>query len=109
MLIREGETATFLGILLEGRFSVHKEYGDGMRHLHNILAGQMVGSLELLEAGREHVSGETTVSLEPCTYICWDCDDLRELLAPRPRLRSQLMMLVAMDLAEKFRQVEDIV
>jgi CRP-like cAMP-binding protein len=111
VLIRQGETSTFIGIVLEGRFSVHKECdtGDKIRHIHNILAGQMIGSLELWEAGREHVSGETTVSLEPCTFICWDCDDLRALLAPRPRLRSQMTMLVAIDLAEKFRQVEDIV
>lgn len=104
VLVREGETSTFLGIILEGALSVHQEEGDKMHHLHNILPTQMVGSLELLEAGRDHISGETTVSLQPCTFISWDCDDLRELLAPRPRLRSQLTMLVAMDLAEKFRQ-----
>lgn len=108
-LLREGEPATFLGLVMTGTMSVHKGEGNDAKHLHDITPTQMIGSLELLEIGREHISGETVVSLQPCTWICWDCDDLRELLAPRPCLRSQLTMLVAVDLTAKFRQVEEIV
>lgn len=109
VLIREGEPTTFLCMILKGTLSAHKGEGDKVCQLHKILPEQMVGSVELLEAEREHVAGETVTALEPVTYICWDVDDLRALLAPRPKLRAQLTTLVAIDLAAKFRQVEEMV
>ena len=109
-LIREGETMTFLCFVLEGTLSVHKGDGDTICELHKILPEQMVGSLELLEIDTMHIAGETVTSMEaPVTYICWDIDELRALLAPRARLRAQLTTLIAMDLAAKFRQVQNMV
>ena len=109
IIIRQGEPTTFLGMVLSGRLSVSKERDGEIYQLHMILSEQMVGSIELLEAESEHLAGETVTSLEPVVLICWDADDLRALRAPRPRLRAQIMSLVAIDLAAKFRQVEDMV
>mmetsp|Transcript_35429 Transcript_35429/g.77692 ORF Transcript_35429/g.77692 Transcript_35429/m.77692 type:complete len:525 (-) Transcript_35429:12-1586(-) len=109
VLIREGELTTFLGMLLSGSLSVSKERDGKICQLHMILPGQLVGSIELLETETEHIAGETATSLEPVVFISWDTDDLRALLAPRPRLRAQMTTLVAIDLAAKFRQVEDMV
>lgn len=124
VLIREGESAKSLCMVLHGRFSVRKG-GDEptqpaaaaaataalpvkvARELHHILPGQLVGSVEFNEPEREHVAGETVISLEPSTYIEWEMDDLRDLLKPRPHLRAQLTALVAADVATKFRQVQD--
>ena len=109
VMIREGEPVTSLSMILEGSLSVHKGEGKNECQLHSILPQQMVGSLELLESGSDHLSGETIVARGPCTFISWDVDDLRQLLALRPRLRAQLTTLIAMDLAAKFRQVEEMV
>ena len=109
VLFREGEPVTCLCMVLRGTLSADKGEDDKQCHLHTISPQQMVGSLELLEAEREHVAGETVTALEPCTYISWEVDDLRQLLGPRPRLRAQLTTLIAIDLAAKFRQVEEIV
>jgi len=109
VLIQEGEPTTCLCMILRVALSVFKGAGEKESRLHDILPEQMVGSLELLETEREHMAGETVKSLGPCTYISWDVDDLRELLAPRPRLRAQLTTLIAIDLAAKYRQVEEMV
>lgn len=106
-VIREGEPTNFLIFILEGTFAVTKGEGETVRRLHTIHPRQLIGSLEFNEPEREHLAGETVVSLEPCSFIAWDMDDLRQLLAPRPRLRAQLTSLVAADLATKFRQVEE--
>jgi len=109
VLIREGEPSTMLAMVLSGSLSVHKGENDGVIKLHSILKNQMVGSVELLETESEHIAGETVTALEPVTMIVWDADDLRALLAPRPRLRAQFTTLLAIDLAGKFRQIEEIV
>mmetsp|Transcript_60017 Transcript_60017/g.177953 ORF Transcript_60017/g.177953 Transcript_60017/m.177953 type:complete len:403 (-) Transcript_60017:127-1335(-) len=109
VMIREGEPVNNLFILLNGKLSVHKGEGHGAHELHHILPPQLIGSIEFHEAESEHIAGETVTSLEPCTFISWDVDDLRELLKPRPHLRAQLTTIVAADLATKFRQVEDMV
>jgi hypothetical protein len=106
VVIREGEPTTSLLFILSGTLAAIKGEGESAHQLHTISPEQMVGSLELHEPEREHLAGETVISLEPCTYIAWDLDDLRELLSPRPRLRAQLTTLIAADLAAKFRQVE---
>ena len=108
-LIREGEPTTMLAMILHGRLSVHKGEDDKISKLHSIEENQMVGSIELLETETEHIAGETVTSLEPVTMIAWDVDDLRALLAPRPRLRAQFTTLLAIDLAAKFRQIEEMV
>ena len=109
MLIREGEPTTMLAMILRCRLSVHKGEGDKRSKLHSIEKNQMVGSIELLETETEHIAGETVTSLEPVTMIVWDVDDLRALLAPHPRLRAQFTTLLAIDLAAKFRQIEEMV
>lgn len=109
VLIREGEPTTMLAMILRGRLSVHKGEGDKISKLHSIEENQMVGSIELLETETEHIAGETVTSLKPVTMIVWDVDDLRALLAPRPRLRAQFTTLLAIDLAAKFRQIEKMV
>jgi len=121
VVIREGEPTKSLSMVLTGTLSASKEEekrvdaADGPDNgsggvtfckLHDILPGQMIGSIEFNEPEREHLAGETVTSLESCTYMEWDLDDLRELLGPRPRLRAQLTVLVAADVAAKFRQVE---
>jgi hypothetical protein len=105
VLIREGEPMTKLYMILRGKLSVFKGEGEHARLLHNILPRQLVGSIEWSELGREHIAGETVVSIEPCIYIAWDLDDLRIFLGPRPKIRAQLTALLASDLAAKFRQV----
>ena len=109
VLIREGEPTTMLAMILRGRLSVHKGEEDKISKPHSIEKNQMVGSIELLETETEHIAGETVTSLEPVTMIVWDVDDLRALLAPRPRLRAQFTTLLAIDLAAKFRQIEEMV
>lgn len=109
VLMREGEPTTFLAMVLTGSFAVTKGESDAARQLHTVRAGQLLGSLEFNEPEREHLAGETVTSLEPCVYIVWDLDDLRQLLKPRPRLRAHLTALVAADLSLKFRQVQEVV
>jgi hypothetical protein len=108
VVIREGEPTTSLFFVLSGTLEAQKTQGGSSttQKLHTISSQQMIGSLEFNEPEREHLAGETVISLEPCTYMAWDLDDLRELLAPRPHLRAQLISLIAVDLAIKFRQVE---
>ena len=105
VLIREGEPMTKLYMILRGKLSVFKGEDEHARLLHNILPQQLAGSIEWSELGREHIAGETVVSVEPCIYIAWDLDDLRIFLGPRPKIRAQLTALLASDLAAKFRQV----
>ena len=109
VLMREGEPATFLAMVLLGSLVVSKGEGQECRRLHTVQAGQLVGSLEWNEPEREHLAGETVTSLEPCTFIVWDLDDLRQLLKPRPRLRANFTTMVAADLSLKFRQVQEAV
>lgn len=107
VLVREGEQVTHLCMLLDGALQATRGEGEAARPLHRVVSGEMAGSLELLEPEREHLAGETVAAVEtPCTFVSWDVDDLRELLAPRPRLRAQLAMMLGMDLARKYRQVE---
>ena len=110
MLMCEGEPVTFLAMVLAGSFAVTRENGQmNRRQLHTVQPGQLLGSLEWNEPEREHLAGETVTSLEPCTFIVWDLDDLRELLKPRARLRAHLTALVAADLSIKFRRVQEAV
>ena len=107
VLFREGEPVTFLAMVLTGSLTVSKGNGKTQRQLHTVQPGQMLGSLEWNEPEREHLAGETVTAQEPCRFIVWDLDDLRELLKPRPRLRAHLTALVATDLSIKFRQVQE--
>jgi CRP-like cAMP-binding protein len=106
ILIREGEPIHYLCMILSGTLSVYKGEGEQARELHIIKSGDLVGSVEFMDSEREHIAGETVVAREPCTYMEWECDELRHFLAFRTHLRAQLMTLLARDLSAKFRQVE---
>jgi CRP-like cAMP-binding protein len=106
IFVREGEPIHYLSMILSGTLSVYKGEGEQARELHIVGSGDLVGSIEFMDSEREHIAGETVVAREPCTYIEWECDDLRHFLALRTHLRAQLMTLLARDLSAKFRQIE---
>lgn len=96
-ILARGQQLDALRVIERGRLEVLVD-GEVVAHLSE---GQFVGEMGFLT---ERPCSAEVSAAEETTFLAWDCDALRTLLAARPELRSAMQLVIGTDLAGKLRR-----
>ncbi len=99
VLVRQGEAASQLFVILQGMTSVKTKYGDKMLDIVELGPGQLVGEMALVENGVHSATVEVVET--PTKALVFDVDKFLALCEAEPRMGYWLMRNIASDIAFK--------
>ncbi len=99
VLVRQGEAASQLFVILKGMARVKTEHGGKTLKIVELGAGQLVGEMALVENGVHLATVEVTET--PTKALVFDVDEFLALCEAEPRMGYWLMRNIASDIAFK--------
>lgn len=88
-VLREGDDADFLAILITGQAVVTKRLGDEEKVIFNVMPGDVIGAMSMID-GTKRFDSCTTV--EPSDFAVLSTTNFHSLLADHPRLSNKFLL-----------------
>lgn len=105
VVLREGDEGDFLAILVTGKALVLKADRGAQRVVHELLPGEIVGEMSLIDHHRRFASCITT---EPSDFGVLSRAGLHTLLAQHPRLGNKFLLVLLRLSVSKLRQAAEL-
>jgi len=90
-VVREGDDGDFLAILVTGKAVIVKKHDGVDKVVHEVLPGEMIGEMSLVDGQRRFASCITT---EPSDFGVMTRDGFQQLLADHPRLGNKFLLML---------------
>ena len=90
-ILREGDEGDFLAILITGRAAVIKDYNGQTKAVHELLPGEMIGEMSLIDGEKRFASCVTT---EPSDFAVLSMENFDRMLREEPRLANKFMLML---------------
>lgn len=103
VLFREGDMASYMGVVLEGKLYVHKRGDDNInKELYTMTPGKIFGEMALLDG---EPRSATLVAGEPTLVAILSREAFDRLCRERPAIGLKIMLRLGRLLSQRLRRV----
>ena len=101
-LIREGESDSYLIVLVSGKARILKDDGHGiLKQIATVRSGCMLGEISTID---QHPHSATVITCEPCQLVTLTRYNLDKISHTYPALGVKLLWKLAFQLSSRLRQ-----
>lgn len=102
VVLREGDAGDFLAFLVTGKAVILKTNGDVEKVVHELLPGEMIGEMSLIDGAKRFATCMTT---EPSDFAVLTYPKFNVLLADHPRLGNKFLLMLLKLSTARLRQM----